>query len=429
MAREDIFKMSHKDLKRLHIIHKILDKSLTQIQASDILGLCDRQIRRIVTRVKDKGDEAIIHRMCGKPSHNATSQKIKDKVLNLCQTKYQGFGPTLASEKLLENHKIKLSDETLRGWFGQEGISYKTQKARPHRQWRERKPCFGQMLQMDGSHHDWLEGRGPILVLMAYIDDATGNVFARFYDYEGTFPAMDSFNRYIKKYGIPESVYLDKHTTYKSPREATLEEELKDLKPKSQFERALGELGVSVIHANSPQAKGRIERLFKTFQDRLVKEMRLKDIKTKKDANEYLARYLPSYNRRFQVEAKEKVDLHRSVKGMDLKRILCLKETRTLKNDFTVAYKSKLYQIKSTVPAKTLKIEERLNGGIKISHNGSILKHKEIKEHKRIPIPLAPRQYKSSKPKEHHPWKQTFRQMPIQYTKTGHSNNGENRTF
>ena len=216
--------------------------------------------------------------------------------MDLYKEKYIGFGPTLAAEKLLDLDGIAISDETLRLWLNQEGMVYKRRKARPHRQWRQRKEHAGQMMQMDGSHHDWLEGRGPKLVLMACIDDATNRIYARFNDYEGTLPALDLLKRYVRRYGIPQSIYLDRHTTYKSNGKLSIEEQLSGADPfKSQFERAMGDLAVIVIHANSPQAKGRIERLFRTFQDRVIKEMRLRNICTKGEANRFLGWYIPLY--------------------------------------------------------------------------------------------------------------------------------------
>ena len=291
MAGKDIIMMSTRELKRLTVIHKTIDRQIAQVEAADILGLCTRQIGRITERVKQEGDKGIIHKSRGRPSNRVIPSKIKARALNLCQTTYKGFNPTFASEKLSEINKITIHPETLRLWFIKGQIKYKRRKGRKHRFWRERKHCFGQMTQMDGSHHDWFEGRGPECVFMGYIDDATGTFFGRFHDYEGTFPAMDSFKRYINKYGIPQSVYLDKHTTYKSTKKPTIEEELENKKAKSQFERALEELGVEVIHAQSPQAKGRIERSFNTHQDRLIKEMRLKGINTVKEANKFLRYY------------------------------------------------------------------------------------------------------------------------------------------
>ncbi|MGR3309485.1 MAG: ISNCY family transposase [Candidatus Brocadiales bacterium] len=310
MAGKDIIVLSVRELKRLKIVQKVIDKEITQMEAAELLDLCDRQIRRIVKRVREDGDSGVTHRSRGKPSPRAIPEDQKGKILRLYKEKYTGFGPTFAVEKLLEIDTITLSRETLRGWLCEEGLSYKQRRKRPYRRWRERKEHAGEMVQMDGSHHDWLEGRAPKLVLMGYIDDATNNVFAMFYDYEGVMPAMDSFKSYLSKYGIPQSIYVDRHTTYKSNAKPGTEDNLANTKPLSQFERALGEIGVKVIHANSPQGKGRIERLFGTLQDRLVKEMRLNGIKTKEEANKFLKDYLPKHNKKFKQKAAQGVDLH-----------------------------------------------------------------------------------------------------------------------
>jgi hypothetical protein len=217
---------------------------------------------------------------------------------------------------------------------------------------------------------------------MGYIDDATNNVYGRFYDYEGTMPAMDSFKRYIRKYGLPLSVYLDRHTTYKSCRKLTVEEELEGLRePMSQFERALDELGVKVIHAHSPQGKGRIERLFGVFQDRLVKEMRLQGIKTREEANTFLRKYLPIYNQRFRVTPVNKTDVHvKPERYFNPDRYLCIKTKRTVRNDNTVAHNRGLYQIKGKVMSRKVIVEERLDGSLHISCGGVSLKYREILE-------------------------------------------------
>jgi transposase len=379
MAGKDIIAMTQGELKRLHVIRKALDKSITQIEAASIIGICLRQAQRIVKAVKAEGDKGVIHKSRGQPSNRALPDKIKDKALKLYKEKYPDFGPTLGSEKLFEIDKIKINDETLRLWLIDAGISYKKRKARPHRQWRQRKACFGEMIQMDGSHHDWLEGRGPECVLMGYIDDATGRPFARFYPYEGTLPAMDSFKRYIVKCGLPVSIYLDKHPTYKSTKKQTIEDELNNTEPLSQFARAVNELGIDVIYADSPQAKGRIERLFRTFQNRLIKEMRLKGIKSTEEGNRFLTHYLPVYAKRFAVVPANDTDLHRPIaKGADLDAVFCVKAIRVLRNDFTVAYNGRLYQIEDNVNAEKVTVEERANGSIHISYRNMDLKSKEI---------------------------------------------------
>jgi len=265
--------------------------------------------------------------------------------------------------------------------------------------------------RMDGSHHDWLEGRGPELVLMAYIDDATNNVFTRFYDYEGIVPAMGSFKCYARKYGFPISIYLDRHTTYKSTKKLTEWEELEGLEPLSQFERAVKELGVEVIHAYSPQAKGRVERLFGVLQDKLIKEMRLRGIKTKQSANEFLLEYLPKFNRRFRVCPANDTDVYARVpKYFNLDKYLCIKTERTVRNDNTRAHNGKLYQIKEVVKTKKVIVEERLNGSLQIMSKGAGLKYREIAEKPvKIEQPIDLRKsHRPPKPADNHPWRRSL---------------------
>jgi hypothetical protein len=265
-----------------------------------------------------------------------------------------------------------------------------------------------QMVQIDGSHHAWFEDRGDPCVLMGYIDDATGDVFGRFYDYEGTMPAMDSFKRYIRRRGLPLKVYLDGHSTYKSTAKPTIEEQLDGVEPLSEFERALKELGVEVSHAHSPQAKGRIERLFRTFQDRVIKEMRLRGIKTIEEGNRFLEQYLPLYNKRFSVRPREKDDVHRALaRGMDLDAILCMKTERTLRNDFTVAHNHKLYQIEEATKASKVIVQDRIDGSMRITYQGQALRFKEITER---PIrenkqPVARKRRRTYIPPVDHPWR------------------------
>ena len=410
MARKDIIMLRQEELKRLHIIQKVLEGVLKQIEAAEVLSLSDRQIRRLIKRVRIEGDSGVGHKSRGRASNRKISVRIRDKVIELYRKKLKGFGPTLASEKVFEMEGIQISDETLRLWLIEEGEWQKQRKGRTHRQWRERKDCFGEMIQMDGSHHDWFEGRGPKSVLMGYIDDATNTVHAMFYEYEGTIPAMDSFKRYIRKYGIPVSVYLDKHTTYKSPAKPSIEDEINGTAPMSQFERALKELGVDVKHAHSPQAKGRIERLFGTFQDRVVKEMRLAGINTIEQANRFLQGYLPGYNRRFSVKAKKEDNFHREIpKGMNLDRILCIRTQRTLQNDFTISHEGHLYQILDKTKARKVQVEERINGTMVITYEDSRLRFKEITERpekqQKESIMFTFKKRKTYIPPSNHPWR------------------------
>lgn len=404
MTGKDILRMSRKESRRLYVIRKVVDGEIKQVEAAEMLSMSTRQIRRIVERIIEEGDEGVIHKLRGKESNRKAACKVKNKIIGLYRKKYEGFGPTLAAEKLFDLDGIIISDETLRLWLIESGDWKKKNKRVCHRRWRERKAHRGEMVQIDGSHHDWFEGRGPKCVLMGYIDDATGEVFAGFYEYEGTIPAMDSFMRYVEKNGIPLSVYLDRHGAYKSSGREVLGNDEEFL---SQFERAMKELGVKVIHAYSPQAKGRIERLFGTFQDRVVKEMRLKGIKSITEANAFLEDYLPTYNSRFTVEPRERSDMHRQVpEGKKLKGILCLKTERSLNNDFTVAYNNKFYQIEDKIKAKKVIVEERLDGTMAITHEGAVLIFKELPERpKKKKLLHIPKIRPQHKPPASHPWR------------------------
>lgn len=415
---EDILTMSQRELKRLHVIHKAIDKHIKQREAAEVLGLSQRQIRRLVKRIREESDKGVIHRSRGIKSHRAIAEAIKEKALSLCRGKYVGFNPTFASEKLFERNKIKISRETLRQWFIIQGIAYDTRKARPHRRWRERKAHCGEMIQMDGSHHDWFEGRGKPCVLMGYIDDASSRVYARFYEYEGTFPAMDSFKRYSLKYGLPQSIYLDRHSTYKGSKQPTVEDELLNRHSLSQFGMALEELGVHLIHAQSAPAKGRIERLFKTFQDRLIKEMRLRGIGSIASGNEFLTIYLPVFNKRFAVEPLSPEDLHRPLpQGIGLDKILSVKTPHALRNDFTVVHEGKLYQVEDNIRTKEVIVEERINGSLLITHKARALRYKEIIQRpQKIKQPRKIR--KAHIPAWEHPWRNRVLQgYPVVHSK------------
>jgi transposase len=407
MVGEDTVRMSVRELKRVHVIRQVMAKALGQREAGEVLGVTTRQVRRLIQRVRVEGDAGLGHRGRGRPSNRQYPSTLKARVLRLYAKYYGDFGPTLATEKLIEQQGITLSAETLRGWLWQHGIKHFARRKRPHRAWRARKAQVGALLQMDGSHHAWFEGRGPTCVLMAYIDDASSRVLARFYEYEGTVPAMDSFGRYVQCYGVPLCVYADKHTTYRAPGEPTVAEQLAGTKPQSQFERALAELGVELSHAHSPQAKGRVERLFKTLQDRLVKDLRLAGIATIEAANRFLTTWLPRYNRRFMVPPAETADLHRpSPTARELDRILCLKTTRVVRRDWTVAHHGRLYQLDTHVRATQVMVEERLDGTITLTHHGRPLRSHAIAARPvqvAAPLPLVtPR--RPVKPKPTHPW-------------------------
>jgi transposase len=406
MKNQDIIMAKAKELKKLHIVRKFIEKQIKQTEASKVLGISTRQVRRIAARLKAEGDSSIAHRLRGKKSNNATSESVRQKVVTLYKKNYWDFGPTLASEKLSQVDGIKVSKETLRSWLISEGLLTKRRKPRYHRKWRERKPHFGQMVQMDGSEHDWFEDRGGRATLMGYIDDATNTVFARFYSYEGVIPAMDSFIRYIDRYGLPASIYFDRHTTYKSSGKPTIEDQLLAKVPLSQFARALDEMGVRFIYAYSPQAKGRIERLFGTFQDRVIKEMRLAGVCNIVEGNNFLDYYLPIFNNRFSIPPAEESNMHGPVpKDIDLKSIFSIREERILRNDFTISYKTNLYQILDNIYAKKVTVEERLDENIYITYKGKDLRYKRIEKRPIIRKEKVLKERRAYIPPPDHPWK------------------------
>jgi len=378
--REDRIEMSQEELKRVHVIRQRLEGHLIQKEASIQLDLSIRQIRRLEERLRGQGEAGMIHGLRGKPSSRKTPERIRQKVLRIYQRDYYDFGPTLASEKLWERNRIRVSDETVRHWLIVADL-WKIKTRKRYRCWRERKARFGEMVQMDGSHHAWFEDRGEICTLMGYIDDATGKKRGWFYEYEGTLPAMDSLKHYIKRYGIPLSVYLDRHSTYKALGKPTIEEQLRGELNLSQFERACKELSIEVIHAHSAPAKGRVERSFRTDQDRLVKEMRLQRIKTLEEGNRFLNSYWPKHNRRFSVPAREDVDMHRPVPaGMDLSSILCIKTKRVVRNDFTVMHDGEFYQILDRTVGKQIVVEEHTNGKKYLSRQGRRIAFKKLQQ-------------------------------------------------
>lgn len=418
--------MKRRDLKRIQIIEKVIKKELKQVEAAEILNMSDRQVRRVVVAVRKEGASGVVHHLRGRGSHRKLSEEIRDKAMGLCRKKYEGFGPLFASEKLSELDGIKVSKETIRQWMIGDGL-WQVRRGggkKNHLQWRERKAHYGQMLQMDGSHHDWLEGRGSWLVLMGQIDDATSQVSGRFYEYEGTMPALDSMKRYVKEKGIPTSVYLDRHTTYKSWAKETVEDELCGRKALSHFGKACEKIGIEVIHAHSPQAKGRVERLFQTLQDRLVKELRLAGATTLEEANAVLEKFLKEFNRRFSVDSREPGNLHREVsRGVDLNAVFSVETMRALRNDNTVVHNKQWFQVLISTKAKKIVVQERTDGRICLWGNGRELKYKSISGPiRRARIPKVRLKTRRTVHPQDHPWRK-----PV--TRRGLFNYNQNRTF
>tara|TARA_B100001142_G_C14278467_1_gene633862 strand:+ start:111 stop:1382 length:1272 start_codon:yes stop_codon:yes gene_type:complete len=376
--------MSTKEMDRINTLQKVIDKEISQIDASRLMGVSYRQVKRLVKRVREGGIRDITHRSRGKQSPKIITPILKQKIIKIYREMYHDFGPTFALEKLQENHTIKLSVESLRKILIEEGLwQVRKHKKRDLHMWRERKHYEGEMVQVDGSHHRWLEDRlDQEICLMAYIDDATSKVYARFYEYEGVFPALDSSKRFAQKYGLPESLYIDRHSTYKTTRKASLDELIEEGESNTQFQQVMKALNVKVIYARSPQAKGRVERLFETLQDRLVKELRLKSISTIEGANIFLESYLPIFNEKFNVPAKEKGRLYRMLPDdFDYKWTYCLRTKRKIAKNYTIRCFNRLFLVKNATLAmkgQSVLVKQALNGELQFETKYKIISVKEI---------------------------------------------------
>lgn len=412
--------MSHKEIQRAEIITKVIHNRLLQTEASNILKLSYRQTNRLVNKVRRKGIKALAHGNRGKASKRKIPIDIQNRIINIYKEKYPDFGPTFACEKLIENHQIKISNEKLRQMLIENHIwTTRKNKNKECHVWRERRHHFGELTQIDGSPHRWLEDRlDQEFCLIGFIDDATGDFFGKFYEYEGIFPVFDCLAEYIVVYGIPRAAYLDRHSTYRTTRQPTIDEQLRDKQPLTQYERAMKELEVEVIHAYSPQAKGRVERVFETLQDRLIKEMRLAGIATIPDANKFLKTYLPKHNKKFAIPPKNNQSLFRPLpKHIDLKWLLAIKDERVVGNDYTIRWCNRVFLISNptqTLRKKKIIIRQALNGNLQFSTKNKILSVKEITEQALINARSAQKemikilQQKSFHPKAKKSWMDGF---------------------
>jgi len=366
--------MSARERKRLDALSRVKRKEITVVEAAGLMGLSLRQARRVWKNFKARGDRGLVHQLRGKVSNRRLPEAFRDKVVRRHQQRYHDFGPTLACEKLAQEDGLHLSPDTLVAILKERQIYEPRRRRSRHRKRRERRQNFGAMIQIDGSHHDWFEGRAPGCVLMVMVDDATGKVLARFYPAETTQAAFDIFGCWAKTYGIPQSLYADRHSIYR--------DEDHPEKP-TQVGRALAELGVELILARSPQAKGRVERKHQVFQDRLVKELRLREISDLDQANILLEKILlPEFNRRFAIKAQGEADLHRQAPP-GLEEILCVQEDRTVGQDWCVRWKNRWLQIQPQPGAlglagKKVKVKALASGTLILERQGQKLVFKEL---------------------------------------------------
>ncbi|MCJ7488284.1 MAG: ISNCY family transposase, partial [Candidatus Aminicenantes bacterium] len=343
--REELITLTKKELERLAVVRRVMKRELKQKVAAELLDISTRQVRNLVRKVERDGAKGLADGNRGKPSPKRMAQTLVDRIVTLVKARYRDFKPKFAAEKLWKRDKIKVSDEKMRQIMIEAKLWHVHRHKTEVHPWREPKAHYGEMVQMDGSHHAWLETRGPKLVLMGMVDDARNRFYGRFYAYEGVYPAMNVLD--IRRYGLPQSLYVDKHSTYKTVRHPSEDELLRGEEASTQFERATQELGIKLIHAHSPQAKGRIERAFATLQDRLVKELSLASVSTLDEANRFLESYLPRLNAQFEREPRELEDLHRLLpKGLKLEEIFCLKTVRTILDGYLIRWKGKRFAIK-----------------------------------------------------------------------------------
>lgn len=343
------FLMSQKELQRYHVVSKTIDGRMSTGEAAGILGLSQRQVFRQKAKIKVLGPQGIIHGNRGRSPATKKPEDLMERIRQIYHKVYHGFNITHFTQKLNEVEGIQISKETVRKELHEYHLIGKMRRTPKHRSRRERMPMAGMMLQHDTSEHDWLQGRGPAMKLIASIDDATNEVpYALFVEADGTLPNMEVMKEIFRRKGIPMAFYVDGASYNKTTRGRGIHRRLTGGEyEETQIERALKELGINLIIAGSPQAKGRIERLFGTFQDRLISEMRLRNISTREGANRFLNQeFLPDHNRRFTVKAAKRDSAYRKLpRAINLDTIFCIKKERTVQRDNTISYNSRVFQI------------------------------------------------------------------------------------
>ena len=431
MEPNERLELTVRDLDRIRILNHVQEGRLTQPLAAQQLDLSSRQVRRLCARMRDKGPKGVIHGLRGRRSNHQLPTGVINKALALVKAHYADFGPHFAHEKLIECHGLSLGVTALREAMIREAMWRPRRQKIRHHAWRARKACVGELVQVDGSIHDWFEGRGPKCWLIPFVDDATSKIlWAEFANAEDTLTLMRLSRAYLKRRGRPLAYYVDKDSIYKTTRDAAVDEQLRDEQPMTQFTRAMSELDIRVICAHSPQAKGRVERGFKTHQDRLVKELRLAGISDIASANRFLREiYIPAHNERFARPPANRTDAHRPIlRGQMLDRVLCLRTQRVVANDFTVRWKPGFIQLLKNQPVtikpgQKIYVEVRLDGSVHLRYDEDYLAYKTIPKRPYMPDlvahPSRGKQYDDprtkgvgSTPAKNHPWRRLFLHGP-----------------
>lgn len=415
----ETIEMSTRERVRMQLMSRVAGLSLKLWMAAETMQVSYRQAKRIYRRYREEGDAGLVHKGRGRRSNRRRPDAEQKRAVTLYNSKYADFGPLLASEHLAADHRLVVDHETLRRWLVAAGAWKPKHKREAHRAARERRPRRGDLVQIDGSEHDWFEGRGPRAVLMVMIDDATNTTLARFYPAEDTSAAYDIFERYVRLYGLLAALYPDRDSIYICTREANLEEELTDSGPETQFARAMRELGVELIPAYSPQAKGRVERRHGLFQDRLVKEMRLLGIRSIEAANAFLdGKFLAFVNERYTVKPSDPVNGHRSrPSDARLALVLSWQDSRSVAKDWTICWRNRRLQIDARhaalgLPKRRVTVVERRNGTLAMLYKGRMLTFRDapaaaVRTQPSLVQHGQPR--KVNTPATNHPWRRPSR--------------------
>lgn len=436
----ETIEMSVRERRRMTFMTRVVGGVLKLCVAAEMMRVSYRQAKRILKRYRHEGDAGLVHKSRGQRSNRRRPDAEQKRAVAFYDAKYADFGPLLASEHLATDHRLVVDHETLRRWLMAAGSWKPQHKREAHRAARERRPRRGDLVQIDGSEHDWFEKRGPRPVLMVMIDDATNTTLARFYPAEDTSAAYDIFERYVRVYGLPAALYPDRDSIYICTREASMEEELANVGPETQFARAMRELGVDLIPAYSPQAKGRVERRHGLFQDRLVKEMRLLGIRTIETANAYLDEtFLALVNDRYTVNPSDSVNGHRArPSDARLALVLSWQEPRSVAKDWTIRWRNRRLQIDARhaalgLPTRRVTVVERRNGTLAMLYKERMLTFRDAPE-PATPVPPPSVQYGRPRtintPAADHPWRRPsrtyrrfFRPPPTSYV--AHSRGAE----
>ena len=412
--------MTQKERDRLVALKKAKKKLITQKQAASEIGVSERQVRRLLRSLKRRGDKAVIHALRGQRSNRKIADVERERAIHtLSQDEYRGFGPTLAAEYLAKKHALKVSRETLRSWMAEAKLwRVKAKRVEKVHTWRPRRSRFGELVQWDTSEHNWLEGRGPKLYLIAMIDDATSRMLARFVEHDSTEENMRLLQTYLERHGRPLSFYTDKASLFvnlpKTRRGEIAGKDAAELPP-TQIGRALKELDIEWIAAHSPQAKGRVERGFGTAQDRLVKGLRVAQVKTLKQANAYLeSEFLPWWNRTLTVAPALADDAHRTLgRAHSLAASLSQVETRQVANDYTIRFENKLFQIpraeiRPGLRGGTVRVEKRLDGTLAVRFRNRYLTVAECAPRQKTVPPKPVRKHVRKSARRKSDWMKNF---------------------